>query len=170
MQPHAPKRHLGRKTLIPVITVLALTACSIITPQKQFDTVTVFASVRTIEMKDATDPVLLVSTSAKRVREYLEIGLRARGYTICSDCQSDAVATVTVTSYGTNPEFLRDFPWVVGHYVEYAQSVWTVSVVRDGETIFQKRISHNKAMPIDQLAGRQVQDVVEQIPARKTNP
>lgn len=152
---------MGRKTLIAFITVLVLAACSS-APQKQ----AAFATVRTIELRDGTDPVLLASTGAKRVYEYIEIGMKGRGYTICRDCKSDAVATVTVTSYGTNPEFLRDFPWLVGHYVEYALSVWTLSVVRNGEMILQKRISHNKAMPIDQLAGRQVQDVLEQIPPR----
>jgi hypothetical protein len=154
------------KAIVTIATLLAIAGCSSAS-KRQFDP-SAFAPVRTVEMRDASDPVLLSSTNAKRVREYLEIGLKSRGYIVCSDCQSDAVATVIVSEYSTKREGTRD--WVGSgnlNYLEYGKSVWTLSIVSNGETIFQKRMSHNKAMPIDQLSGQQVRDVLQQIPARQ---
>jgi hypothetical protein len=154
------------KAIVAIAALLAIAGCSSAS-KRPFDP-GAFASVRTLEMRDATDPVLLASTSAKRVLEYLEIGLKGRGYAICHDCQSDAVATVTVTVYSTKREGTRDWiGWGNLNYLEYGQSVWTLGIVRNGETIFQKRMSHNKAMPIDQLTGQQVRDLLQQIPARQ---
>ena len=153
------------KTIVTIATLLVIVGCSS-APKRQFDP-SAFAPVRTIEMRDVTDPVLLASTGAKRVREYLEVGLTHRGYAICRDCQSDAVATVAVSEYSTKQDSRRDWAgWGNLNYVQYGRADWTLTIVRNGETIFQKRVKHHKAMPIDQLAGQQVQDVLRQIPAR----
>jgi hypothetical protein len=155
---------MPRKAIVTVAALLAIAGCS--SARKQFDP-NVFAPVRTIEVKDATDPVLLASTSAKRVSEYLEIGLKARGYAVCRECQSDAVATLTVRTYSTQQNATRDWFWFNRQFVEYGLSIWTLSIVRNGETIFQKRMDRRKAMQIDQLAAEQVQDALRQIPARQ---
>ena len=154
------------KVIVTIMSLLVIVSCSSV-PKRKFDP-SAFAPVRTIEMKDATDPVLLASTGAKRVREYLEVGLTHRGYTICRDCQSDAVATVTVGEYSTKQDSKRDWVgWGNLNYVEIGGADWTLTIVRNGETIFQKRVKDHKTMPIDQLAGRQVKDVLQQIPARQ---
>src|SRR6266516_6680045 len=153
------------KAIVTIATLLIVAGCS--SASKRFDP-GAFAPVRTIGLRDASDPVWLSSTNAKRVREYLEIGLKGRGYIVCSDCQSDAVATVTVSEYNTKRESTRDWVgWGNLNYLEYGKSVWTLSIVSKGETIFQKRMSHNKAMPIDQLSGQQVREALQQIPARQ---
>jgi hypothetical protein len=147
------------KAIVTITTLLVIAGCSSVSKQLEPGAL---APVRTIEIRDATDPVLLASTSARRVREYLEIGLKGRGYSVCRDCQSDAVATVTVSMYSTSDWIERGVLSSGG-----MQSVWTLSIVRNGETLFQRRMSHRKLMPIDQLAGQQVRDVLRQIPARQ---
>src|SRR5216684_8673207 len=87
--------------IITITTLLALSACSIFTPKTKSDSVAAFAPVRTIQLRDGTDPVILASTGAGRVREYFEIGLKHRGYSVCRDCVADAVATVVVREYST---------------------------------------------------------------------
>ena len=148
------------KAIVTIITLLVIAGCS--SASKRLGP-SAFAPVHTIEMKDATDPVLLASTSARRVREYLEIGLKGRGYTICRDCQSDAAATVTVSVY----ELGMTLDLWSGNSLLAGQSIWTLSIVRNGETIFQKRMKDKQYKPIDQIAGQQVQEVLQQIPARQ---
>jgi len=151
---------------ITIATLLVLVGCSIV-PKRQSEP-SAFATVRTIELRDATDPVLLASTSAKRVREYLEIGLTHRGYIVCRDCKSDAVATVTISVYRTKHDSKRDLiGWGNLNYVEYGASDWTLTIVRNDKTIYQKRIRDNESMPIDQLAAQQVRDVLQKIPTRQ---
>lgn len=152
-------------TIAAALFVLA--GCSS-TPRPQQPEPSKFAEVYTIELRDASNPVLLAATGAKRVREYIELGLTHRGYTVCHDCKSDAVATVTVHTYRTKQDSKRDWAgWGNLNYMEVGESGWTLAVVRNGETIYQKRIKHNKAMPIDQLSAQQVQDVLRGIPARQ---
>lgn len=157
---------------IIITTLLVLVGCSS-TPRQQSDAPkrqpepSKFAEVYTIELRDASNPILLASTGAKRVREYLEVGLTHRGYAICHDCQSDAVATVTVHKYSTKQDSKRDWVgWGNLNYLEVGESDWTLTIVRNGEAIYQKRIKQRKAMPIDQLAGQQVQAVLRSIPVR----
>ena len=153
------------KAIVTIATLLVIVGCSS-TPKRQLAP-SPFVPVRTIELKDATDPILLASTGAKRVREYLEVGLTHRGYSICRDCQSDAVATVTVSKYSTRQDSKRDWlGWGNLTYLEYGESDWTFAIVRNGDTIFERRITDYKAMPIDQLAGQQVQQVLQEVPAR----
>jgi hypothetical protein len=160
---------------ILITTLLVLVGCSS-SPKQQSEPgaskrqpePSAFAVVRTIELRDSTDPVLLASTGAKRVREYLEVGLTHRGYTVCRDCKSDAVATVTVRVYRTKQDSKRDWAgWGNLSYLEYGESDWTLTIVRNDETIYEKRIKHNKTMPIDQLAAQQVLDVLRKIPTRQ---
>ena len=154
------------KANVIISTLLVIVGCS--SSQKRPFDPSAFAPVLTIELRDATNPVLLASTGAKHVREYLEIGLTHRGYAICRDCQSDAVATVTVSEYSTKQDSKRDWlGWGTQSYVEDSRSDWTLTIVRNGETIFQKRIKQHQTMQIDQIAGQQVQDVLRQIPARQ---
>jgi len=154
-----------KKVTIATAVLFIIAGCS--SAPKREPAPSPFVAVRTIELRDLTDPVLLASTSAKRVSEYVEIGLAGRGYTISRGGPSDAVATVTVQQYRTVRDSKRDWVgWGNLNYVEVGISEWTLTVTRNGETIFQKRIKHSQAMPIDQLAGRQVQDVLQQIPVR----
>jgi hypothetical protein len=154
---------MGRKTLVAFIPVLVLAACSS-APQKQ----AAFASVRTIELRDGTDPVILASTGAGRVREYFEMGLKHRGYSVCRDCVADAVATVVVREYSTQQVIDNSFFFFGRVLLDIARIRLEFIVVRDGGTIYQERINRGgDAMEIDQLAARHVQVFLEQIPARK---
>ena len=144
------------------VALFVLVACS--SAPKKAHNPGAFASVRTIELRDATDPLLLASTSARRVREYIEIGLQHRGYTVCNPCDADAVATVTVREYSTQKKIVRIGVGLV--LANVADSAWSLVIVRNGETIFQKRVNHDKAMEIDQLSARQVKDVLAHIPPR----
>ena len=154
------------KTSVIIVIVLSIVGCK--TTTNRPPTPSPFALIHTIELKDATNPILLASTGAKRVREYLEIGLAHSGYVVCRDCQSDAVATVTVRKYSTRQNSKRDWVgWGNLTYLEFGETDWILSIVRNGETIFERDVSDDKAMPIDQLAGQQVQDMLERIPARK---
>jgi hypothetical protein len=153
------------KTLVTIAVLVLNAGCSSF---KEVDfSASAFAPIRTIELKDTTDPVLLASTEAKRVREYLEVGLRARGYVIKHDGPTDASATLTVLEYGTEQVSKRDWYWLNVNYVVEAKSKWILSITRDGNTIFQKRMEDNETMPIEQLAGRQIKDVLESIPVRQ---
>ena len=155
-----------QKILIAFATLLLIAACSSAT-KRQFDP-SVFAGVRTIELKDATDPVLLASTGAKQVSTYLEVGLGHLGYSICRDCKSDAVATVTVDEYSTKQTTKRDWlGWGNVNYAAQAESNWTLTITRNGGTIYQKQLEDRELMSIDQLAGQQVQDALREIPARQ---
>jgi alpha-glucosidase (family GH31 glycosyl hydrolase) len=126
-----------------------------------------FAPVRTIVLKDATDPILIASTEAKRVREYFELGLTHRGYVVRSDGPADATATLTILEYGTEQTSKRDWYLLNLNYVVEATSEWTINITKDGKTIFQKRMEDKETMPIDRLAGRQVSEVLESIPVRQ---
>jgi len=158
---------------IIITTLLVLVGCSNATKRQSEASAlaavhSAFAAVHTIELKDTTDPLLIASTDAKRVREFLEIGLTHRGYTVCRDCKSDAVATVTVRVYRTKQDSKRDWAgWGNLNYLEFGESAWSLTIVRDGETIYQRRISHKKAMSIDQLAAKQVMDVLQKVPTRQ---
>jgi hypothetical protein len=109
---------------------------------------TAFAAVRTIALRDTTDPVLLASTGAKRIGEYIEIGLRQRGYVVCRNCQGDAVATVTVDKFNSKQVLKRDWFWFNRTPLVYAESEWTLFIEdRNGRTIYQKRevpTKHNR--------------------------
>jgi hypothetical protein len=156
---------MGRKTLIAVIIVLVLAACS---SAPKIDLGTAFAPVRTIELRDATDPLILASTGAGRVREYFDMGLKHRGYSVCRDCTADAVATVVVREYNTRQVIDNSFLFFGRVVRDLARVRLEFTVVRDGETIYQQRINRGgEAMAIDQLAARHVQVFLEQIPARK---
>jgi hypothetical protein len=151
--------------IITLIALLLFTGCK--STAKRVDEHNAFEAVRTMELRDTTNPVLLASTSAMHVREYLELGLTHRGYTICHDCQSDAVATVTVHEYSTKQDSTRDFLTGIKNYIVISKSDWTLTIVHNGKTIFHEQINDDESMPIDQLAGKQVQDVLEEIPAHK---
>jgi hypothetical protein len=158
---------------IVITTLLVLVGCSR-TPGRQSDAPkrvpepSKYADVYTIELIDVSNKILLASTGAKHVSEYVEIGLTQLGYTVCRNCKSDAVATVNVRTYGTKQDSKRDWAgWGNVNYVQVGQSDWTFTLVRNGDTIYEKRIKDNEAMPIDQLAAQQVQDVLKKIPTRK---
>ena len=156
---------MGQKTLIAFITVLVLAACS---SAPKIDPGTAFAAVHTIELRDATDPLILASTNAGRVREYFEMGLKHRGYSVCRDCTADAVATVVVREYNTQ-QVIDDSLLFFGRVVrDVARVRLEFTVVRNGETIYREGTNRGReAMAIDQLAARYVQIFLEGIPARK---
>jgi hypothetical protein len=155
---------MGQKTLIAFITVLVLAACS---SAPKIDPGTAFAAVHTIELRDATDPLILASTNAGRVREYFEMGLKHRGYSVCRDCIADAVATVVVREYNTQQE-TSGFLFFGRVVRDIARVRLEFTVVRDGETIYRAGTNRGReAMAIDQLAARYVQIFLERIPARK---
>ena len=136
-------------------------------PKRQLDP-SAFASVRTIELSDATNPVLLASTGAKQINEYLEIGLKNRGYAICRACSADAVATAVVSEYSTKQTSKRDWVgWGNLNYITTAETHWTLTIVRNGVVLFQTEVEDEKAMSIEQLAGQQVQEVMQKIPVRQ---
>lgn len=154
------------KAIIIVFTLLVIVGCSSMHKRKVEPSA--FVPVHTIELRDATNPVLLSSTGAKRIREFIQIGLTGQGYAVCSDCKSDAVATVTVYDYSTYQDSKRDWlGWGTKSYVETGNADWSITVVRNGEQIFQKRIYWHDTKPVDQIAGQQVQEVLEQIPAHQ---
>jgi hypothetical protein len=157
-----------RKSILAIVILLIIAGCSSTAKRQPARTIEmVFAPVSAIEIRDATNPVLLASTDAERVFEYLEVGLKHRGYNICRNCQADTVATVTVSRFNTKDDPKRDWAgW--GNLIPriVAESEWTLIIVHNGETIFDKRAHKRAAMPIEQLAGQQVQDVLQQIPTR----
>jgi len=156
------EEEINVKLLSGFVALLVLAACSG-TPKKVYDP-GAFALIRTIELRDATDPLLLASTSAESVRKYLEIGLQHRGYTVCNPCDADAVATITVSEYSTQ----QDITFTRGVIVHgnVADTAWSFVVESHGKTIFQKRIRHRKIMAIDQLSARQVKDVLDNMSPR----
>ena len=155
---------MSRKTLTAFITVLVLAACS---SAPKIDPVAAFAQVRTIVLRDATDPVILASTGAGRVREYFELGLKHRGYSVCRDCTADAVATVVVREYSSQQVIDNSFLFFGRVLRDVARVRLEFTVVRNGETIYQERINRGgEAMAIDQLAASHVRVFLEQIPAR----
>lgn len=147
------------KTIVAIAAIVAAAGCAN-SPKLPAPKVSL-VSVRTIEIKDATDPVVLASTGAKRVREFLEIALTHRGYVVCRDCRSDAVATVTVSTYSTQHGSIQ--PWMHGRDIAIVD--WTLVISRDGKTILQERMEDEEPISVDELAGRQVQKVMEQIPS-----
>lgn len=146
--------------------LLLLTGCSS-APKEQPDAL--FQSVRTIELKDETNPVLLASTNAKQIRDFVELGLKHRGYSVCTDCQADAIATVVVREYRTKQISKRDWiGWGNLNYFVAAESYWTFTIVRNGKTIFQDDPEDEiGGMTLEQLAGRQAREVLNHIPTRK---
>jgi phosphoketolase len=129
-----------------------------------------FEGVHTIELIDASNPVLLASTDAKRVREFFEIGLKHLGYKVCNDCKSsaDAVATILVSKNRTIQDRKRDWAgWGNQLVVASSESSWKITVVRNGVSIFEQRKSHSQPIPLDTLVGKQVQDVLNDIPPHK---
>jgi hypothetical protein len=79
---------MGRKTLVAFIPVLVLAACSS-PPQKQ----AAFASVRTIELRDGTDPVILGrSCSTLITPSFLHSIAITRGRTRYDSCYENVPA------------------------------------------------------------------------------
>lgn len=128
-----------------------------------------FSDVVTIQLKDGTDPLLIHSTTASRVRDYVEIGLTHLGYRVCSECPHDAEAIVEVSRYENRQTLKLNLLSLTGakNLLNIGVSEWSLTITRKGETIFDKSIEHEKAEPIDQLSARQVKDVLSKIPARK---
>lgn len=152
-----------QRTLIIFTALLVFAACSS-TPKKKYDPAA-FTPVNVIELRDATDPLLLASTSAGRVREFIVIGLKHRGYVVCHPCSADATATVTVRKYTTEQKTKGTF-WGASTF-DVAEVDFTLVIVRNGETILQGRQKDNENMTIDQLAAREVRDALEKIPHRQ---
>lgn len=125
-----------------------------------------FSSVKTIQVKDGTDPLLLASTGAANVANYVAIGLRHLGYEVCDGCQADAVATVVVSEYDSKQDTSRPGGGWFAIVVNVAISKWTLTITRGGETIYRDNLSHKKKEPIDQLAARQARDTMANIPKR----
>lgn len=118
-----------------------------------------FDGVRTIELRDNTNTVLLASTEAGKVRDYIEIGLKGRGYQVCTKCDHDAKAVLTIHTYKTQEgKGLHR-----GRMTSYSE--WTLTITRDGKQIYSRRRDHKSATPITELSARQVQDIVAEIPA-----
>jgi len=158
-----------RRISIPFVTLiccLALVAC--VGPFKKEKKVVVdpFAGVRTIQVTDKTNPLLLASTDAGKVREYVEIALKHHGYLVCHNCQHDAEAVVTVHVYQTSSK--RDLLWM-GHQ-NSSKSEWSIIIKRNGRKIFSEEVGHEKPEPINQLSARQVQNVIHDVPPMRSGP
>lgn len=148
------------------LTATLLAACAS-KSKHQPDVTSLLAPVKTIELRDETSPVLLASTEAKRIRNLVEVALKHRGYEVCEKCRADAIAIVNVNTFGTQQSFKRDWiGWGNLNQITYAQSEWTFEIMRDGQSLFNTVSDDEKAVPIEQLAGQQVQEVMQKIPRR----
>jgi len=165
------------RIIVIVVMLVAIVGCSSKPPKRAVAadpagaTSNPFAAVRTIALRDTTDPVLLASTGAKRIGEYIEIGLTERGYTVCRNCPGDVVATVTVGKFNSRQVLTRDWFWFNRTPLVYAESEWSFYIEdRNGRTVYQKReipSKHNRTVPLDELAGQQVRHALAQVPMRQ---
>ena len=154
------------KPFVTLICCLALAACVGPFKKERKPVVDPFLGVKTIQVTDKTEPLLLASTDAGKVREFVEIALKHHGYLVCRECQHDAQAVVTIHTYQTSNK--RDLLWM-GHR-NLSKSEWSIVIVRNGNKIFSSGASHEKPEPISHLSARQVRNVIHDIPLMRSGP
>lgn len=83
-----------------LVAGLALSGCHADRRDRVLPTADAMGGIKTLELQDKTDPLLLKATEAGMVAELTEIALTGKGYAVCkSPCMADATATVAVTNY-----------------------------------------------------------------------
>lgn len=151
-------RRLIVLVLLAVITVGCASGRVTLTAEKM-------AAVKTIQVIDKTDALLLRGTDASMIADFVQTALRAKGYEPCAaPCQADATATVNVVKLSRHVSFNA-----------LTKSTAPKSVVRftfemhdkSGAVMMSRRISHSKSTEQRDLMVLSVQELAAYIPVAK---
>ena len=91
-----------RRLIVLMLLAVTTTGCGAIIAKMERVTPTPeqMAGIRTIQVVDKTDPLILQGTDAATITEFIHTALKGKGYEPCrAPCQADATATVNVTQF-----------------------------------------------------------------------
>ncbi len=91
-----------RKFIVLMLLAVTTSGCGAIAAKMARVTPTPqqMAGIKTIQVIDKTDPLILQGTDAGMITEFIHTALKGKGYEPCvAPCQADATATVNVTQF-----------------------------------------------------------------------
>jgi hypothetical protein len=120
---------------------------------------------------DKTNPVLSATTGASRIAELLELGLRAKGYAINSDCDDNSIKIIAnVLKYSsTEGSYERPgFSTSAIVSVRIASIKFNVDIYDKDELLFSSVVGRDYKSTAEELAGSLVMELLKKVPDRRT--
>ncbi|HJX17783.1 MAG TPA: hypothetical protein VJ437_06255 [Acidiferrobacterales bacterium] len=161
-----------RKLIVLMLLVVTTTGCvSAIKAKMERITPTTetMAGIKTIQVIDKTDPLILQGTDAGMIAEFIQTAIKGKGYEPCkAPCQADATATVNVTEFArktrTGPMFYPGVATVTPMNV----MIFTFQILdKSGAVVMNHTIRHGLSTEQRDLAVIGVQELAGYIPAAK---
>jgi hypothetical protein len=155
-----------RKLIVLVLLAVATTGCAGISAKMARVTPTPqqMAGIKTIQVKDITDPLILQGTDASIIAEFIQTAIKGKGYEPCkAPCQADATATVNVTEFARKVETSRYYGSSPNNVM-----IFTFQILdKSGAVLMNHIIRHGKAVAQRDLAVFCVQELAGYIPVAK---
>lgn len=157
-----------------VLLLLAVTTAGCVSAMKaRMDRVTPtpeqMAGIKTIQVIDKTDPLLLQGTDAGMIAEFVQTAIKGKGYEPCrAPCQADATATVNVTEFARKTRHGPMLSPGVATVTPMNVMIFTFQILdKSGSVVMNHIIRHGLSTEQRDLAVIGVQELAGYIPAAK---
>jgi hypothetical protein len=155
-----------RKLIVLMLLAVTTAGCGAIAAKMSRVTPTPaqMAGIKTIQVVDKTDPLILQGTDAGMITEFIHTALKGKGYEPCkAPCQADATATVNVTQLALKSESHR-----YGGSTPASVMFFTFQIHnKSGALLMDHLIRHKQSTAQRDLMVIGVQELVTYIPQAK---
>ena len=160
-----------RRLIILMLVAVTTTGCGAIIAKMERVTPTPeqMAGIKSIQVVDKTDPLILQGTDAATITEFIHTALNGKGYEPCrAPCHADATATVNVTEFARKTRHGPMFIPGVATVTPMNVMIFTFQILdKSGAVVMNHTIRHGLSTAQRDLAVIGVQELAGYIPAAK---
>lgn len=160
-----------RRLIVLMLLAVTTAGCAAIGAKMERVTPTQeqMADIKTIQVIDKTDPLLLQGTDAGMISEFIQTAIKGKGYEPCkAPCQADATATVNVTEFARKTRHGPMFIPGVATVTPMNVMIFTFQILdKSGAVMMNHTIRHGLSTAQRDLAVIGVQELAGYIPAAR---